>query len=99
MGATLTIRLSDKAREILSNAARERGSGLSAYVRQVAEAEAKRLRNEAIRKEGRRYIEYLATHPEAREEVEIYGTPDWDDLPEEPEDWVMGFLTPKSPGD
>ncbi|MFI5267676.1 MAG: CopG family transcriptional regulator [Chloroflexota bacterium] len=84
MGATLTIRLSDKAREILSNAARERGSGLSAYVRQVAEAEAKRLRNDEIRRGFKPVIEYLSTHPEAREELELLGTPQ-SDLPDE--DW------------
>ncbi|HEX6511057.1 MAG TPA: DUF1778 domain-containing protein [Chloroflexota bacterium] len=85
MGATLTIRLSDKAREILESAAHRQGTGLSAYVRQIAEAEAKRLRNEEIKRGFEPVMEYLRKNPAARQELEFWGRPDWDDLPDE--DW------------
>ncbi|HLG73154.1 MAG TPA: DUF1778 domain-containing protein [Chloroflexota bacterium] len=78
MGQTLTIRLKDSEREILERAAREHGSGLSTYVRKLASAEATRLRNEEIRAQGQKVVDYLKTNPAARQELEEYGTPDWD---------------------
>jgi uncharacterized protein (DUF1778 family) len=78
MGQTLTIRLKDDEREILERAAREQGAGLSTYVRQLASAEANRLRNEQIRAEGQRIVDHLTNNPAARRELEEYGTPDWD---------------------
>lgn len=75
MAETLTIRLEDRDREVLEAAARRRGSGLSAFVRELAEAEAERLRKAAIRSEGERVLVHLAEHPEARAELDAYGTP------------------------
>ena len=96
MGATLTIRLSDKARKILETAARAKGTGLSAFVRQIAETEAIRLRNAEIRGAGQEYLEELAKHPEARKELDLYTSPGWDGLPDEDwSDWKMLFEPPK----
>ncbi|MDH2910201.1 MAG: ribbon-helix-helix protein, CopG family [Candidatus Eremiobacteraeota bacterium] len=75
MADTLTIRLDPKDRETLQELARARGLGISALVRDLAEAEARRVRHAAIRAEGERIAEYLAKHPEAREELESYGVP------------------------
>ncbi len=75
MADTLTIRLSPKDRETLQELARARGLGVSALVRDLAEAEARRVRRSAIRAEGERIVAYLAEHPEAREEIESYGIP------------------------
>ena len=80
MADTLTIRLDKGDREILEAAARRRGTGLSAFVRALAAAEARRLRRAAIRASGEKVVSYLATHPAAAEELETYGTP----LDEEP---------------
>ena len=81
MASTVTIRLSSTDREVLARAARTRGTGVSGFIRQLAEAEAKRLITEAIRRESQRVVDYLATHPEAREEVELYGAAAIDDWP------------------
>ena len=75
MADTLTIRLDDDDRSVLLEAARRGGTGLSALVRGLAEAEARRLRRAAIRADGERIVAYLAHHADAREELEIYGTP------------------------
>jgi uncharacterized protein (DUF1778 family) len=75
MAETLTIRLEERDREILEAEARQHGTGLSTFVRTLAEAEARRLRRAAIRADGERIVAYLATHPEAQVELESYGTP------------------------
>jgi uncharacterized protein (DUF1778 family) len=75
MAETLTIRLDDRDREVLEAAAREQGTGLSSFVRELAQTEARRLRRAAIHAESKRVVEYLASHPEAQVEVDSYGTP------------------------
>ena len=75
MADTLTIRLDVDDRAILQAVARDRGMGLSALVRDLAEAEARRLRREAIRAEGEQVLAHLAEHRGAREELETFGTP------------------------
>lgn len=44
-------------------------------MREIAEAEARRIRREAIRAEGGRVVAWLAEHPETREELDEIGTP------------------------
>lgn len=75
MAATLSIRLDAGDRETLEAAARRQGKGLSAFVRELAEAEARRVRREAIRAEGDRVVAHLDTHPEAQVELDQLGTP------------------------
>jgi uncharacterized protein (DUF1778 family) len=72
MADTLTIRLDDRDREILEAAAQRSGTGLSGFIRALAEAEARRLRNASIRAEGERVVAYLEAHPEARGELEMW---------------------------
>ncbi|MCU4183392.1 DUF1778 domain-containing protein [Acidiferrimicrobium sp. IK] len=81
MGETLTIRLNSEDRAALETAARGQGKGLSAFVREIAEAEARRVRREAIRADGDRVVAHLAEHPEARSELDEFGTPQTDLLP------------------
>ncbi|HVA25557.1 MAG TPA: DUF1778 domain-containing protein [Chloroflexota bacterium] len=81
MAGTLTIRLREQDREILETAAKTQGTGLSGFIRQLAEAEAKRLRNEEIRREFEEVVKYIATHPEARDELEMYSDAVIDDWP------------------
>lgn len=75
MAKTLTIRLDAEDRAVLEATAQQRGQGLSAFVRDLAEAEARRLRRDAIRAEGERVLAHLAQHPEAQAELEEIGTP------------------------
>lgn len=75
MAKTLTIRIDADDRAVLEASAQERGQGLSAYVRALAEAEARRLRREAIRAEGDQVMAHLASHRGARAELEEIGTP------------------------
>jgi uncharacterized protein (DUF1778 family) len=75
MAETLTIRLEERDRVILEAAARRNGTGLSAFIRDLAEAEARRLSRESIRADGERVVAYLKRHPDAEAELETYGTP------------------------
>ena len=75
MAETLTIRLNADDRAALEAAARSQGKGLSAFVREIAETAAQRVRREAIRADGDRVVAHLADHPEARSELDELGTP------------------------
>jgi uncharacterized protein (DUF1778 family) len=75
MAETLTIRLEERDRAVLEVAARRNGTGLSAFIRALAEAEARRLSRESIRADGDRVVAYLKKHPQAQDELETYGTP------------------------
>lgn len=75
MAKTLTIRLDADDRAALEAAARGRGKGLSAFVREIAEAEARRVRRDAIRADGDRVVAHLAHRPDARTELDDLGTP------------------------
>lgn len=75
MAQTLTIRLDERDRAILEQAARQRGTGLSAFIRDLAESEARRLSREAIRADGERVVSYLKQAHRAEAELQTYGTP------------------------
>ncbi len=75
MPETLTIRLSADDRAALEAEAQRQGKGLSTFVREIAEAEARRLRRDIIRANGVRVVTHLAEHVEARSEVDEIGTP------------------------
>jgi hypothetical protein len=75
MSSTITIRLGADDRRVLEDEARERGQGISTLMRDLAEAEARRLRRVAIRAEGQRVIDYVARTAAAREELRELGTP------------------------
>jgi uncharacterized protein (DUF1778 family) len=75
MAETLTIRLDAADRAALEAVARGQGKGLSAFVREIAEAEARRVRREAIRADGDRVVTHLGEHAEARSELDGLGTP------------------------
>ncbi|MHB8341117.1 MAG: type II toxin -antitoxin system TacA 1-like antitoxin [Mycobacteriales bacterium] len=75
MAETLTIRLAGEDRAALEEAARSQGKGLSTFVRGLAEAEARRVRRQAIRAQGERVMVHLADHPEAQGELDELGTP------------------------
>lgn len=65
MKGPVSVRLSDKERATIEAAARARGLGISAFIREMVEGEARRLRREAIRDEGRRLVDHLTADEEA----------------------------------
>lgn len=75
MAKTVTIRLEERDRAVLEAAARRNGTGLSSFIRDLADAEARRLTREAIRADGERVVSYLKQHPSSQAELETYGTP------------------------
>jgi uncharacterized protein (DUF1778 family) len=75
MAETLTIRLNAADRAVLESAARSQGKGLSAFIREMAEAAARQARRDTIRADGDHVMAHLAQHPEARRELDELGTP------------------------
>jgi hypothetical protein len=74
MSAPLSIRLDDEVRATLTAEAEARGVGLSAYLRQLAEAEAKRLIRARIRADNEAVAKYIASSPEAQEFCNDWGS-------------------------
>jgi hypothetical protein len=79
MGHPVSIRLDDKVQATLEDAAKERGIGLSTYLRELAETEAKRIRRERIRAQSRTVGAYVASSPKARAFYEDWGRPTGED--------------------
>ena len=75
MGVPISVRLDDTVQALLEDAARARGIGLSTYLREIATAEAKRVRAERIREQTRAVAEYVKSSKEAQEFFEDWGTP------------------------
>lgn len=83
MASTLTIRLSDDDREILANAARSQGEGISTLVRGLAEAEARRLRHADARGQIAAFSRQAGTSSETTAELNALAAtaadwPTWD---------------------
>ncbi len=75
MAGTLTIRLAAADRAALEEVARRQGKGLSSFVRELAEAEARRARRDAILADGYRVVAHLADRAGAGAELDELGTP------------------------
>ena len=75
MGVPISVRLDEKLQPYLEEAARARGIGLSTYLRELATAEAKRLRAERIREQSRAVAAYVRESKEAQEFYRDWGTP------------------------
>ena len=75
MGHPVSVRLENDVQATLESAAKERGVGLSTYLRELAEAEAKRVRRERIRAQSRAVGAYVATSREGQAFYEEWGTP------------------------
>ena len=67
MAHPVSFRLDDDIQATLEDAAKERGVGLSTYLREIAAKEARRLRRERIRAQSRAVGDYVASSPEASE--------------------------------
>jgi len=75
MPSPLSIRLEDDVLVTLDGAAKARGIGLSTYLRDLAGAEARRIRRERIREQSRQVAEPVAASPEAAAFFAAWGTP------------------------
>lgn len=75
MAHPVSVRLDDKIQATLEDAAKERGIGLSTYLRELAANEARRVRRERIRAQSRAVGAYVASSPEARAFYAEWGTP------------------------
>ena len=75
MAAPISVRLDDKVREELEAEARARNVGLSTLLRQIATEAARQVKRKRIREQSEEVARYIATHPEAKEFYEFWGTP------------------------
>ena len=71
----VSVRLDDTDQAILEAEARQRGIGLSTYLRELAAGEAARVRRARIREQSRTVGEHVAASPEARDFYADWGTP------------------------
>ena len=79
MSRTLTIRLSEADRSVLESAASARGEGVSTLVRDLASAEARRLRLAAVREQLDRFSVLASAEPQLSAEVGALSSarPEW----------------------
>ncbi len=75
MATPISIRLDDKVREELKAEARARNIGLATLLRQIAAEAARQVKRKRIREQSEAVGRYVASHPEAREFYEFWGTP------------------------
>jgi post-segregation antitoxin (ccd killing protein) len=75
MSAPISVRLDDKVRAELEAQARARKVGLSTLLREIATEAARQAKRKRIREQTKAVAEHIATHPEAQEFVEFWGTP------------------------
>ncbi len=80
MAAPISIRLDDKVREELEAEARARNIGLATLLRQIAAEAARQVKRKRIREQSEAVGRYVASHPEAREFYEFWGTPHMEGL-------------------
>jgi hypothetical protein len=75
MSAPVSIRLDDEVRKTLEAEARSRNIGLATLLRQIAADAARQVRRKRIREQSEAVGRYVASHPEAKEFYEFWGTP------------------------
>ena len=75
MAAPISIRLDDKVREELEAEARARNIGLATLLRQIAAEAARQVKRKRIREQSEAVGRYVASHPEAKEFCDFWGTP------------------------
>ena len=75
MSSPISVRLDDHVQATLESAAKERGIGLSTYLRDLASEDARRIHKARIRAQSESVGRYVATSPEASEFYADWGTP------------------------
>jgi hypothetical protein len=66
MGHPISVRLEDEVQATLEMAAKERGVGLSTYLRDLAASEAARVRRDRIRRQSRAVADYIGGSEDAQ---------------------------------
>lgn len=79
MRRPVSVRLDDDVQVTLEDAARGRGVGLSTYLRELAAAEAQRVRRDRIRAQSRSVGDYVRADHDARAFYDDWGRPDASD--------------------
>jgi hypothetical protein len=72
--APISVRLDDEVRKELEAEARSRNIGLATLLRQIAAAAAREVKRKRIREQSEAVGRYVASHPEAKEFYEFWGT-------------------------
>ena len=75
MGSPISVRLDDQVQATLESAAKERGVGLSTYLRDLASEDARRILKARIRAQSERVGEYVAESAEAADFYADWGNP------------------------
>jgi len=75
MATPISIRLDDKVREELKAEARARNIGLATLLRQIAAEAARQVKRKRIQEQSEAVGRYVASHPEAKEFCDFWGTP------------------------
>jgi predicted transcriptional regulator len=75
MATPISVRLDDNVREELEAQARIRNVGLSTLLRDIAKEAARQAKRKRIREQTEAVGRYVATHPEAKEFYNFWGTP------------------------
>jgi hypothetical protein len=75
MAGPVSIRLDDEVRQTLEAEARSRNIGLATLLRQIAKEAARQVKRKRIREQSEAVGRYVASHPEAKEFCEFWGTP------------------------
>ena len=75
MSAPISIRLDDQVRAELEAEARARRIGLATLLREIASDAARQVRRKRIREQSAAVGRYVASHPEAKEFCDFWGTP------------------------
>jgi hypothetical protein len=75
MSAPISVRLDDDVRQELEAQARARNIGLSTLLRDIANEAARQAKRKRIREQTEAVGRYVASHPEAKEFYEFWGTP------------------------
>ncbi len=81
MGSPISIRLDDQVQATLESAARDRGIGLSTYLRDLATEDAERIQKARIREQSERVGRYVAESAEGKTFYADWGTPSGIDTP------------------
>jgi hypothetical protein len=71
----ISVRLDNDTLTALQDAATRSSVGVSTYLRQLAEAKARRIRRERIRAQSRAVADYVAQNAEAQAFYEDWGAP------------------------
>lgn len=81
MGSPISVRLDDHVQATLESAAKERGIGLSTYLRDLAFEDAQRIRKARIRAQSESVGQYVAESAEGAAFFSDWGTPPVDKAP------------------